>query len=105
MELLLAQLGGAKGYARGLVVLLLLVLFPPPVQEEARLMCWLKLELGPRRGRSHCLSREWSSSNVGRRWGISAQHSTMRAYIRGGQRSGQGSSWRERIISITSWLL
>ena len=39
---------------------------------------------------------------VGRWWGCSCQHSTMRAYNRGWQSSGEGSRCRDRTSSITS---
>ena len=47
----------------------------------------------------------WISVNEGLLFGNSCQHSTMKAYILLGQSSGHGSNWRDRIISITSWLL
>lgn len=65
-------------------------------------MCGLKVEVGPRSGRSQSFRREWISSKVGRRWGSSVQDSTIKEYMRGGQRSGHGRSWRERMMSITS---
>ena len=47
---------------------------------------------------SRCRSLPWISGKAGLLPGTSCQHSTMKAYIRLGQSSGQGSSWRDLII-------
>ena len=44
------------------------------------------------------------SANRGLLVGVSCQHSIMRAYMRGGQLSGQGGKHRCRTMSIT-WAL